>query len=51
MCFQISFLFVFAQKMKMAELKDPLTALVSNLSQEIAIKLSSFAARCRSYAV
>jgi hypothetical protein len=45
------FSFVFAHKMKIAELKDPLAALVGNLSQEITIKLSSFAARCRNYAM
>jgi hypothetical protein len=37
--------------MKIAELKEPLAALVGNLSQEITIKLSSFAARCRNYAM
>jgi hypothetical protein len=37
--------------MKIAELKEPLAALVGNLSQEITIKLSNFAARCRNYAM
>ena len=37
--------------MKTIELKDPLSALVSNLSQEITARLSIFAARCRNYAM